>query len=147
TVILRTARAHCFNGAAVSQRRSAGAAAAATAGAALQWGRRLSTAECLPSVLTVTLNLPTLQWGRRLSTAECPRCACRRSVKSLLQWGRRLSRAECVVRRAARLAVVMLQWGRRLSTAECPMTAHLSGTNSCFNGAAVSQRRSVHFVD
>ncbi len=63
---------------------------------ALQWGRRLSTAET-GELLGCPVVDHMLQWGRRLSTAETGQCLDPLTV--LIDW---------------------LQWGRRLSTAETP---------------------------
>ena len=60
----------------------------------------------------------------------------------LLQWGRRLSTAEMSVGLPALQVDEVLQWGRRLSTAEIgERQGRGSLGRTCFNGAAVSQRR------
>ncbi len=85
---------------------------------ALQWGRRVNTAECSASI-PVSSPWRSLQWGRRVNTAECAEPVTVITSPTALQWGRRVNTAEwnSPVNQITRVDGT-LQWGRRVNTAE-----------------------------
>ena len=57
----------------------------------------MNTAEWSGGALKIFI-FAALQWGRRVNTAECPQpISCSPGMK-LLQWGRRVNTAECILR-------------------------------------------------
>src|SRR5690606_24563235 len=61
---------------------------------ALQWSRRVHSAECYWNPLTGA-GVDGLQWSRRVHSAECRATAASRHEQRVLQWSRRVHSAEC----------------------------------------------------
>ena len=87
-------------------------------GIALQWSRRVNTAECVPAGLIGLEDdeasmEPPCELGGVSSSAN----AFGRSI--VLQWSRRVNTAECPNADGTSTPYAQLQWSRRVNTAEC----------------------------